>query len=275
VVGISAAVAAVAVGGAVAAKTAADAREGAGEVQAMPFAAIFGPGFVRDLNLTQEQRQKIRQIMQTDRSTFVPLFAGVHATGKALREAVKSGASDSDLQPLATKQADADIALLNAAEKTQADIAAVLTDNQRAQAGQRIDARIARLREIVTSGATPGFDRMEKLGDRIGATADQKAQAKQIVQASRDATKTANLALLDNLKATEDSITSGTYDRAAAQSASQQIEAPLSTVVLTAARTRSQLMALLTPDQRAQLSRIMSERRAHGWHSHPGQTPGA
>ena len=81
------------VGGAVVAKTIQSASEGLSDMRGMPFGGVFSPAVLRDLNLTAGQRQQIRQILRTDRASFVPLLANAHTSGKALRDAVSANAS--------------------------------------------------------------------------------------------------------------------------------------------------------------------------------------
>lgn len=265
VLGVSAFALVAVAGGAVIARTLHNASEGASDLRTSVAGAVFNPAFVGSLNLTADQRSQIRDIVRSNRASFIPLLADAHTTGADLRDAAEAGDSSSDLKTLAAKQADADVAVLAAAIQTQAKVADVLTPDQRATAAKAIDARIAAVRGHVEAGDGPVAAALAKLGGKLNLTADQKAQAHQIIATNRSTSAPATLQLLDKLKTTEDEIATGSYDVSSAQSDAAQAAAPLATVVLTAATTRAQLLALLTPDQRTQLKQIMSQ--AQGRHA--------
>ena len=260
VVGLSAFALVGIVGGAVIAKTARNAAGGANELRVMAVGSMFGPRLFDKLNLTDTQRSQMRQILRDNRGSIVPLLADAHTTGKALRDASANGTSDGDLSGAeAAKQAEADTAVLAVMVQTQTKMVTVLTSDQRALAAKEIDARIAAIRGHIDTGDGPLAAMLIKLGDKLKLTDDQKAQAHQIIANSRAVTKPATMQLLDKLASTEDANTCRPerYDPATAQRRRRSGDgATHSKVVLTAATTRAKLLALLTPDQKAELQNL-------------------
>lgn len=252
------------VGGVVVARTLQNAQAGAQDFRAFG-AGLFNRSVIGQLGLSDDQRSQIRSIIHAERASYAPLLADAHTSAEDLRAAVRAGDSDSQLQTLATKQADADLALIATAQKTQAKIAAILTPQQRATAQQLFDSRIERIQAHMAENAA-GTPMVDKLADRLGLSDSQKVQVHQIVAAARTSIQPEAGQLIANLKSTEDSIAAGTFDPGSADTNAMRSESALSSVVLTGAKTRAQLLAVLTPDQRSQLSQMMAEGR-HNWRS--------
>lgn len=111
-------------------------------------------------------------------------------------------------------------------------------------------------------GGHGGFEHM--LGfftDYLDLTADQQAQAKQIVENG----KTAMKPLFEQMKSGHMQMRqleeSGTFDEGKVRALASQQAQTMTEVIVQKAKIKSQLFAILTPDQKAKLQKFMEKRQ--------------
>jgi periplasmic protein CpxP/Spy len=93
--------------------------------------------FLRGLDLTEEQRTKVREIFEAGKATVDPLRAQVRAGSEKLRELSKDGNFDeAQVEAIAAEQSGAMTKLIVEKERTKAQIFAILTDEQKAKAAE-------------------------------------------------------------------------------------------------------------------------------------------
>lgn len=89
------------------------------------------------LDLTDEQKTRIKAIMEAEKPVVQPLIQQVAAQRQELRQATSNGQfNEAQVQELATKQGQTMTQLIIAKERVKAQIFAVLTPEQRAKAEQ-------------------------------------------------------------------------------------------------------------------------------------------
>lgn len=103
----------------------------------------FGKGhggpmkFLRGLDLTDEQKSKVKEIMEASRTNVEPLMQQMHEKRKQIAELGTNGAFDqASVEPLAAEQGNIMAKLIVEKEKAKAQVFAILTDEQKAKAAE-------------------------------------------------------------------------------------------------------------------------------------------
>ena len=91
---------------------------------------------LRALNLTDNQRQQAKAILQQAHQTAQPVRQQLQQNRQLLREAVKTGKTDVEIQQLSAQQGDLLGQALAIRTEAWAKVYALLTPEQRAQADQ-------------------------------------------------------------------------------------------------------------------------------------------
>ncbi len=216
--------------------------------------------FADKLGLDDTQKAEIRAVLHDHRDALVSLAHAELAARAALKRTIHQG----DVDRAAVTAASTAVAHVNADLAVEragiyADIAAVLTDAQRAQlatASEAVSAAVrARVLERVGDPDRPGV-LLGRIGDRIGLTDGQRSEISGILAAHRDTF----VALANNeaeaRRALRTAIRQPAVDEAAVRAASAAV-APLDReLALERAATFSEVAAVLTPDQLAHLQEL-------------------
>ncbi len=103
------------------------------------FGGHFGKAglFLRGLDLTDEQKEKVKTILEANRQTFEPLKEQAKANRTRLMELRKSGQFDQDqVEAIATEQGSLTAKMIVERERVRAEVFAILTDEQKAKAAE-------------------------------------------------------------------------------------------------------------------------------------------
>ncbi|MBS1792462.1 MAG: Spy/CpxP family protein refolding chaperone [Acidobacteria bacterium] len=115
-----------------------------------------GPHFERlfeKLNLTEEQKTQVKQIIEDSKTRVKPLMESLRANHEQMEKLGKDGVyNEEQVTQLAAAQADTMKQLIIEKEKTKAQIFAVLTPEQRAQAEQMKEQFKERFKERFKRG---------------------------------------------------------------------------------------------------------------------------
>lgn len=98
-----------------------------------------GPGMMlRGLDLTDEQRAKVKEIMETSRTNVEPLMTQLRDGHKKIAELGTDGKFDqAAVEAAANEQAGVTAKLIVEKEKAKAQVFALLTDEQKAKAAEQ------------------------------------------------------------------------------------------------------------------------------------------
>ena len=100
----------------------------------------FGRGhgmMLKALNLTEDQRAKVKTIMQTSRTNMKPTFDALRADRQKMEALTANGAFDeAQVQAVANDQAGLTAKMVVERARVKSQIAAILTDEQKAKAAQ-------------------------------------------------------------------------------------------------------------------------------------------
>lgn len=114
-----------------------------------------GGMMLRGLDLTDDQKNQVKQIMEASKSKVQPLRESMKASRDKLRLATENGKFDeAQVQTLATEQANISAQLLVERERTKSQIFQILTPEQRTKAAQMKDQMKERFK-----GDRKGFHR--------------------------------------------------------------------------------------------------------------------
>ena len=92
---------------------------------------------LRGLDLTDEQKAKVKEIMGASRTNVEPLMQQMHANHKQIAELGVNGAFDQvKVEALAAEQGNITAKLIVEKEKAKAQVFAILTDEQKAKAAE-------------------------------------------------------------------------------------------------------------------------------------------
>ncbi|MFQ3581983.1 MAG: Spy/CpxP family protein refolding chaperone [Chloracidobacterium sp.] len=123
------------------------------------FMGFFMKRMAAELNLTEEQQAQIRQILETERATAEPLMKQLKAGHDQLRTLGLDGIfNEAQVRVIAQQQAQTMTELIVSKERVKAQVAAVLTPEQRERAKQMLDRFHQRMREH-RGHRGPGFGR--------------------------------------------------------------------------------------------------------------------
>jgi Spy/CpxP family protein refolding chaperone len=92
---------------------------------------------LRGLNLTDDQKAKVKEIMEANKTTFQPLMQSLRDNHKKLADLTANGAFDeAQVQALATEQGNLTAKMIVERERVKSQVFAILTDEQKAKAAQ-------------------------------------------------------------------------------------------------------------------------------------------
>lgn len=97
---------------------------------------LFGR-MAKELNLTEEQKNQIKQIMETEKSKVQPIFESLKENRQKMRDLTANGNFDeAQIKILADEQGSMTALLIVEKERTKSQIFQILTDEQREKAKQ-------------------------------------------------------------------------------------------------------------------------------------------
>lgn len=116
----------------------------------------------------------------------------------------------------------------------------------------------------------PGGELFGPMGRELNLTDAQKAQVKQLEDSFRDSTKSLSEKMRSLHEAEMSSLMSGAFDEAAVRAAAQERAAVQVELDVAHAKLMSQIMGVLTPEQKAKLAQMHKQMGQH----HPGEGGG-
>jgi protein CpxP len=134
------------------------------DVEARPFKGKFlAEKIAQKLELTDEQKTRIREILQSQRERVRPLMQEKRQIHLQMKNLGKDGVFDeARVSELATRKAEIDKQLTIEFQRTKASIFAVLTSEQRAKMEQMQSEFKSRLRERLRNRFPNGFQELPK-----------------------------------------------------------------------------------------------------------------
>ena len=212
------------------------------------------------LGLDDTQKGEIRAILHDHRDALTSFAKTELAARTVLNQAIHQPELDRAAVTAASAsvaRVDADLAVERAG--IFADIAAVLTDAQRAQlaaAAESVSATVrARVLERLGDPDRPG-PLLERFGDRIGLTDAQRSEIEAVLAAHRDTFVTLAAQEAEVRRALRTAIRQPAVDEAAVRAASTAVAARARELALERASTFSEVAAVLIPDQLARLQEV-------------------
>ena len=121
--------------------------------------SMHGPGrgpmmMFRQLNLTDDQKGKVKEIFEANKGTAQPLMEQLKANHE--RIAALNGSDDAQLQTLAKQQGDLIAQMIVAREHVKSQVFAILTDEQKAKAEQMRDQMKQRFQDRMKNWGQKG-----------------------------------------------------------------------------------------------------------------------
>ena len=123
------------------------------------FVGHRGPAamMLRQLNLTDDQKSKVKDILETNRSAVEPIREAMKANHEKLA-ALNGNYDEEQVSAIAKEQGDLTAQMIVARQRVKSQIFAILTDEQKAKAAQLHDAMKQRFQ-----------NRMKTWGDKSDA----------------------------------------------------------------------------------------------------------
>jgi len=92
---------------------------------------------LRGLNLTDDQKAKVKEITEANKANFQPVMQSLKENHKKMEDLTANGAFDeAQVQALAAEQGNLMAKMIVEKERVKSQIFAILTDEQKAKAGQ-------------------------------------------------------------------------------------------------------------------------------------------
>jgi len=110
--------------------------------------------------------------------------------------------------------------------------------------------------------------RVERMAEALGLSDTQKEQLTAVLQAEQTKNAPLRQQLVTNRQQLKQATQAATFDEAAVKTIADSQAQIISQLIVSHASTRSQINALLTPDQRTLAEKLRTART--GFHGHPG-----
>jgi protein CpxP len=108
---------------------------------------------LRGLDLTDEQKAQVKQIMEASKTKVQPVFEGLKANHQKLQDLTANGAFDeAQVTAVANEQAALSAQLIVERERTKSQVFALLTDAQKAKAAEMRDKMKERFNDHFKGG---------------------------------------------------------------------------------------------------------------------------
>jgi len=226
------------------------------------------------LQITQDQRHRIQAILQNERTAAAPDIHALMATAQSVRAMTDNGDAGADKihQAIAAQQPALQDAIVHIA-KVKSEIYSVLTAAQRSKADAMLAAHDDKVAARINSLSGASDRLVSAMAWRLDLSDDQQGRVRSIV----DSHKTQVVNLLRQLEAQrvqlQQTTRGGAFDDAAVRQAAAgpaHTAVDLATALATA---KSEVFAVLTPDQRAKVEALRTQRQHHMmafWHAHQG-----
>lgn len=119
-----------------------------------------GPGGIgmalRGLDLNEEQKAKVKEIMDASRSIVEPIMKQLHDNHEKLEELGTAGKFDqAAVEAIAAEQGSLTAKLIVEQERTRSQVFAILTDEQKAKAAAQKQEFEQRMKDRVRNGDRP------------------------------------------------------------------------------------------------------------------------
>jgi Spy/CpxP family protein refolding chaperone len=230
------------------------------------FGAKGGPAaFAEKLDLTEAQRAQIKTIVQGEKPVVAPLVHELGATWKTVQAQTNTGTVDqSQIQSEIDADQPAIASLIVEAARTKTEIYnTVLTPAQKKEAQAMMADADGRLQEHLNQ-APAMADRFVSMASwKLNLSDDQKAQIKSLLNAGVQQ----NLPLVKQLAAEREAIKTATaegrFDEAEVQRLAQPPAKTATQLAANVAVLKTQVFAVLTPEQRQQVEQFQAKRHSH------------
>ena len=110
---------------------------------------------------------------------------------------------------------------------------------------------------------------LHRMTRELNLTDAQQAQIKSILEAQKAKTQPLHEQLRQSRLSQNNGSTAGTFDEAQARAFANKQAQIMSDLMVERARTKSQIFAVLTPDQRQKAQQLMQEHKQRGQHGGP------
>jgi len=238
----------------------------------MPFMADFagkgGPAaFAEKLDLTQAQRSQIKTILKSEKPAVKPLVLELGATWKTVKSQTSTGTVDaSKIEAEIAKEQPAVAKLIVEAARTKTQIYnTVLTPAQQKKADTLIDDIDTHTQEHLDKIPQMAGRFISLASWKLNLTDDQKSQIQALVDAGVKHDLPLAKELAQERKAVLDATAGGKFDEAQVSALAQKPAKTATVLATDAAILKSQVFAVLTQEQRDQISTFqeqMKNRRA-------------
>ena len=240
----------------------------------------FGPRMASELNLTEEQQAKIRELRSEARQEHRALRQQIREMREELHELWM--ADQPNEAAILAKHAQMDAihsAMRDRRIETRMEIAEALTPEQRQRLAQLRSGHGRRGHRGHGPGHHRGHHgpRLERLAQQLDLTAEQRQQIRAFRSQAREATREARIDLDDLHESLQEQWASGQPNRQVINVLHQQADALRQTIRQERVRTRIAVLGVLTPEQKTELRQLMAERRerrSHGRHGRRGHRGG-
>jgi len=204
------------------------------------------------LNLSDGQKSEIRTIVNTERAKDAPTVDRLKQDSKSLRAMAESNTVDQiQLTAVAHSTSATAIDLVVDLARAKSRIYTVLTPDQRIQAKEMQAKSLTSFRENLSTMQNKQGRMMAFVAARLDLNDDQKSQALAILATERAAIRPNVAEIALDLKGLQPITQSGSFNEPAVRAQAQKAQQPLEALLIDTIQTRSQLYALLTPEQKA------------------------
>ena len=215
------------------------------------------------LDLSDAQKQQVQSIVGDEAAADAPTVDQMKQDVTSLRKMADSDTVDqTQLTDVAQSASNTAVDLVVDLARTKSKIYAVLTPEQRAKQKALQAEGMATLKERLANMQSKRGQMLSFVASRLDLSDDQISQAKSILADARQNARPEIAEVAEDLKGVQALTRNGNFDESAVRAEAEKTRQPLEDLIVGSIQTRSQLFALLTPDQQEKVEKMQHSFRA-------------
>jgi Spy/CpxP family protein refolding chaperone len=215
------------------------------------------------LDLTDTQKSQVKSIVGSEAAADAPTIDQMKQDVTSLRAMADSDTVDqSKLTDVAQSTSSTAVDLIVDLARTKSRIYTVLTPEQRAKQKDLQAQGLATLKERLAKMQGKQGRLVSFVASRLDLSDDQISQAKSILATRRQNAKPEIAEIAQDLKGIQALTQNGSFDEQAVHAQAEKAQQPIEDLIVGSIQTRSQLFALLTPDQQEKVEKMQHSFRA-------------
>jgi len=209
------------------------------------------------LDLTEAQKSQVKSIVGAEAAADAQTVDRMKQDVKSLRTMADSDTVDqTKLNEVANSTSSTAVDLVVDLARTKSKVYEVLTPEQRSKQQELQAKGLATLKERLANIQGKRGKMLSFVASRLDLTDDQISQAKSILASQRQTARPEIAEIARDLKGVQTLTKNGNFDEKEVRAEAEKAQKPMEDLIVSSIQTRSQLYALLTPDQKEKVDKM-------------------